>query len=187
LQFIVIDGLDASGKSTQAKLLSSFLKKRGWTVFLRMHPSNDNLFGIRAKYFLQQKGKSAHFNAALFYMCDVIRSVIIHSWRRYDCMIFVRYLMGTAYLPKPLERIAYHFFATIVPTSSFMFFLDVSPAEAYKRVSLRGEELEMFESLEELEKIRQKALALALEDNWIIVEADRAMDQIQEEIRRNII
>jgi len=94
--------------------------------------------------------------------------------------------MGTAYLPKPLERIAYHFFATIVPTSSFMFFLDVSPAEAYKRVSLRGEELEMFESLEELEKIRQKALALALEDNWIIVEADRAMDQIQEEIRRNI-
>jgi len=95
--------------------------------------------------------------------------------------------MGTAYLPKPLERIAYHFFATIVPTSSFMFFLDVSPAEAYKRVSLRGEELEMFESLEELEKIRQKALALALEDNWIIVEADRAMDQIQEEIRRNII
>jgi hypothetical protein len=37
------------------------------------------------------------------------------------------------------------------------------------------------------EKIRQKALAPALEDNWIIVEEDRAMDQIQEEIRRNII
>ena len=95
--------------------------------------------------------------------------------------------MGTAYLPKPVDRIAYHFFATVVPTSSFMFFLDVSPAEAYRRVSLRGEELEMFESLEELEKIRQKALALALEDDWIVVEADRTMKQIQGEIRKNII
>lgn len=120
-------------------------------------------------------------------MCDVIRSIIIYSWRRFDCIIFVRYLMGTAYLPKPLDRIGYHFFATIVPTSIFMFFLDVSPAEAYKRVSLRGEELEMFESFEELEKIRQKALALALEDNWTVVDADRTMNKIHEEIRRNII
>lgn len=183
----MIDGLDASGKSTQAKLLSSFLKKSGRTVFLRRHPSNDNFFGVRAKHFLQQKGKSAHFNAALFYMCDVIRSIIIYSWRRFDCVIFVRYLMGTAYLPKPLDRVLYRFFATVVPTSSFMFFLDVSPAEAYKRVSVRGEELEMFESLEELEKIRQKALALALEDDWMVVDANRTMNKIQEEIRRSII
>lgn len=187
MQFIVIDGLDASGKSTQARLLSSFLKKRGWTVFLRIHPCNDNFFGIRAKYFLKQKGKSAHFNAALFYMCDVIRSIIIYSWRRYDCVIFVRYLMGTAYLPNPVDRFGYHFFATLVPTSSYMFFLDVSPAEAHRRASLRGEELEMFENLEELEKIRQKALALALEDDWIIVEGDRKMKEVQAEILRNII
>lgn len=95
--------------------------------------------------------------------------------------------MGTAYLPKPLDRVLYRFFATVVPTSSFMFFLDVSPAEAYKRVSVRGEELEMFESLEELEKIRQKALALALEDDWMVVDANRTMNKIQEEIRRSII
>ncbi len=187
MQFIVIDGLDASGKSTQAKLLASFLKKRGWTVFLRIHPCNDNFFGIRAKNFLRQKGKSAHFNAALFYMCDVIRSIIIYSWRRYDYIIFVRYLMGTAYLPKPADRLAYRFFATTVPTSRYMFFLDVHPAEAYKRASKRVEELEMFESLEELEKIRQKALTLALEDNWIIVEADRTIKQVQEELLRSII
>ncbi len=95
--------------------------------------------------------------------------------------------MGTAYLPKPADRVAYRFFATLVPTSRYMFFLDVHPAEAYKRASFRGEELEMFESLEELEEIRQKALALALEDNWIIVAADRTMKQVQEEILRAII
>ena len=187
MKFIVIDGLDASGKSTQAKLLSSFLKKRGLTVFLRKHPSNDNIFGTRTKYFLGHKGKSAHLNAALFYMFDVIRSIIFYSWRRFDYIIFVRYLMGTAYLPRSLDRIAYHFFAAIVPSSSFMFFLDVSPAEAHRRVSLRRKELEMFESLEELQKIRQKALSLALEDEWIIVNADRPINRIQEDIRRTII
>ena len=187
MKFIVIDGLDASGKSTQAELLSSFLKKRGQTVFLQKHPTDDNIFGIKTKHFLEHKGKSAHLNAALFYMFDVIRSIIIYSWRRFDYIIFVRYLMGTAYLPKHLDRIAYHFFATIVPSSSFMFFLDVSPAEAHRRVRLRRKELEMFETLEEMQKIRQKALSLALEDGWIIVDADRTINKIQEDIQRNII
>jgi dTMP kinase len=67
-------------------------------------------------------------------MLDVIRSILLYSWRKYDYVIFVRYLMGTAYLLSPLHRIAYYFFASIVPTSNFMFFLDVNPEEAYTRI-----------------------------------------------------
>lgn len=186
MTLIVIDGLDASGKNTQARMLASHLKSRGRTVFLRFHPSNDNFFGVRTKQFLKLKGKIAHLNAALFYMLDVIRSIILYSWRRFDYMIFVRYLMGTAYLPRPLERLAYHFFATVVPKSEFMFFLDILPEEAYRRVCERKEDLEMFESLEEFRKIRRKALALAIEDNWKIVNANGPAVRIQDEIRQKI-
>jgi len=183
LVFIVIDGLDSSGKSTQALRLHEFLKKHGKTVCLRFHPSSDNFFGVKAKQFLCSKGKSAHFAVSFLYMLDVIRSILLYSWQRYDYVIFVRYLMGTAYLPSPLHRIAYHFFAFVVPTSNHMFFLDVSPREAYRRIRQTRKSREIFESLDELERIRYKALFLATVGKWTIINADRPVKDIEKEIR----
>jgi len=186
LVFIVIDGLDASGKSTQAVKLYNFLKNHGKTVYLRFHPSNDNFFGVKTKQFLYLKGKSAHFAAAFFYMLDVIRSILLYSWRKYDYVIFVRYLMGTAYLPSPLHRVAYHFFASIVPTSNLMFFLDVNPEEAYRRIRQERKRREMFESLEELKRIRRKALSLASIDKWTIINANKPVKDVEKEIRKSL-
>ncbi|MEM2893983.1 MAG: thymidylate kinase [Candidatus Bathyarchaeia archaeon] len=184
--FIVIDGLDASGKSTQALMLCRFLESRGKKILLRIHPSNDNPLGLRAQRFLYARGKNAHFAAALFYMLDVIRSILLFSWRRYDYIIFVRYLMGAAYLPAPLYRLAYHFFALTVPTSEFMFFLDVKPEEAYRRIIKTRRRLEMFESPEELREVRLKALYLALIDKWIIIDANKPIETIELEIRKKL-
>jgi dTMP kinase len=186
LVFVVIDGLDASGKSTQALELCNFIKNQGKTIYLRIHPSTDNIFGIKAKQFLYSKGKDAHFAAAFFYMIDVIRSILLYSWRKYDYMVFVRYLMGTAYLPAPLDRIAYHLFATVVPTSHLMFFLDVTPTEADRRLRETREKLEMFENFEELEQIRRKAISLASVGRWTIINANKPTKDVQEVIRKSV-
>ena len=186
LVFIIVDGLDASGKSTQALRLHNFLRNHGKTVFLRFHPSNDNFFGVEAKQFLYLKGKSAHFAAAFFYMLDVIRSILLYLWRRYDYVIFVRYLMGTAYLPSPLHRIGYHFFASIVPTSNLMFFLDVNPEEAYRRIQQERDKREMFESLAELRRIRRKALSLTLIDKWTVIDGNKPVNNVEKEIRKSL-
>lgn len=179
---IVIDGLDASGKTTQARKLCHLLKTRKKTVFLRFHPSNDNFFGAKTKHFLYLQGVNAHFSAALFYMLDVIRSILLYSWRRYDYLIFVRYLMGTAYLPSPFHRIAYHFFARIVPTSNQMFFLDVQPKEAYRRIRQTRHRQERFENIEDLRRVRSKALALALEGRWLIINANNSKRAVGKKI-----
>jgi dTMP kinase len=184
--FIVIDGLDASGKSTQALGLYNFLKNRGKTVYLRFHPSDDNFCGVKAKQFLYSKGKGAHFAAAFFYMLDIIRSILLYSWRKHDYIIFVRYLMGTAYLPSPLHRIAYQFFAPIVPTSNHMFFLEVNPEEAYRRIRKTRKRHEMFESQEELRQTRCKALSLALMGSWTIIDANKSIKDIEKEIRESL-
>jgi len=186
LVFIVIDGLDASGKSTQALKLYNFLKNHGKTVYLRFHPSADNFFGVKAKWFLYLKGKGAHFAAAFFYMLDVIRSILLYSWRRYDYVVFVRYLMGTAYLPSPLHKIAYNFFASIVPTSNLMFFLDVSPEQAYRRIQQERKRREMFESLDELKRIRRKALSLASVGKWTIIDANKLIKDVEKEIKKSL-
>ncbi len=182
--FIVIDGLDASGKSTQALQLFKFLTAKGKTVCLRFHPSGDNFFGVKAKQFLYSKGKSAHFASAMFYMADVIRSILIYAWQKYDYVVFVRYLIGTAYLPRPLHRITYYFFALFVPKPDNMFFLDVTPDEAYKRIRRTRENQEMFEGIKELRKVRVKGLLLAFIGKWTIIDANKSREEVAMEIRK---
>jgi len=175
---VIIDGLDASGKDTQANILVLSLQAIGKSAFLRVHPAGDNLFGIKARQFLYLKGRSAHFASALFYMLDVLRSVILFSWRKYEYVVFVRYLMGTAYLPSPLHVVAYRFFALVVPTSDSMFFLDVSPEEGERRIRETRRNVEMFENLAELKRIRRKALSLASTGGWKVLDANKPAKDI---------
>jgi dTMP kinase len=178
LVFIVIDGLDASGKSTQTCLLQDSLLGMGKSVLVRIHPSSDNFFGIETTRFLHLSGTSAHFAASVFYMIDVIRSILLFCWQKYDFVIFVRYLMGTAYLPSPLDIVGYLFFFFLVPKSNYMFFLDVHAEEAYRRIALFRHEREIFENLEMLRKIRIKAIKLALTGGWRIIDAERPADEV---------
>ena len=183
---IVIDGLDASGKSAQALQLSMFLARKGKTVCLRSHPSGDNFFGLRTKQFLHSSGKSAHFASAFFYMMDVVRSILLYTWQKYDYLIFVRYLMGTAYLPSPLHGIAYRFFALVVPKPNAMFFLDIPPDEARRRIVQARKDHEIFEHITELRKVREKVLSLALIGNWTVIRANRPMAEIGRDIQGSL-
>lgn len=117
-------------------------------------------------------------------MLDVLHSVYLYSWRDYDYIIFVRYLMGTAYLPSPIDRIAYIFFATIVPKSEKKFFIDVNPEVAYNRIIKRTySAIEMFEKPEALRKIRSKGLALASLGEWLIIDGGSSPAEVELVIR----
>jgi dTMP kinase len=183
---IVIDGLDASGKSIQAELLAGHLKKQGKTCILRSHPSDDNFFGVKGRDYLFLEGKKAHMTASLFYLADVIRSITLYSWRRVDYVIFVRYLMGTAYLPSPLHKFAYNFFSKVVPTKGSLIYLNVSPVEAFRRVVNNRVKTERFETIDELRKTSDKALELVKDGKWIIVDGDRSIPEVHGDILRAV-
>jgi dTMP kinase len=153
------------------------------SAFLRIHPEIDNWFGRMARSYLYSKGKGAHFASALFYMLDVIRSILLFSWRRADYVIFVRYLMGTAYLPSPVDMFAYNFFSAMVPKSNFMFFLDVSPVEAATRIAKGRRQTEMFENLDALNRVRIKALSLTRFDKWTIINSNKSVVEIALELK----
>ncbi|MDP6048319.1 MAG: thymidylate kinase [Candidatus Bathyarchaeota archaeon] len=179
---MVVEGLDASGKTTQAQRLRDHLEARGCAVYARFHPESDNWAGIRARRFLLADGWSAHFAAAMFYIADVLRSVIITPWRAYDYVIYVRYLMGTIYLPPPIGVFAYRFFTTILPRSKHVFYLDIKPEEAYSRIVRGRSQIEMFESKEQLEKIGSRAFALASSSRWIIINGAGTEEDVWERI-----
>jgi thymidylate kinase len=64
-----------------------------------------------------------------------------------------------------------------------MFFLDVSPEEAYRRIRETRGEREMFEGLDELRFVRRKALSLLSMGGWVVVDGDKPPDSVEEEIR----
>ncbi len=183
MKLIVIDGLDASGKDTQAEITKSKREQLGERVLVRSHPAEDNLFGRIAKKALLGSGKANRIKASMFYAFDVLRSLRRYCRSKdYDTLIIVRYLMGTAYLPLPLARAAYKFFETVLPTSDAMFFLDVSPEVALKRLKGRSAR-EAFETGEELEKVRRKTLVLARE-GWHVLNADQPQEKIAAEMEK---
>jgi len=168
MRLIIVDGLDGVGKDTHAKLIKDRYERMGEKVVLRSHPESDNFFGKKAKKALFGKGKIDKLKASVFYMVDVLRSIKkYYGKKEYDTLIMVRYLIGTAYLPQRLAKIAYDLFENFVPTSDYMFFLDASPTKLLKRFEER-DELEMFETLDELVKVRKKALLLA--ESWNIID-----------------
>jgi len=180
MRFIIIDGLDGSGKDTHANLVLEKYRSDGEKVILRTHPSNDNKYGLKAKNALLKHGKINHILASVYYAFDVIRSVRIYH-RKAETVIMVRYLMGVAYLPFPVARLLYTFFSKVLPTSDYMFFLDVEPDELLKRLLKRNEH-EMFENLNDLIKVRGKALELA--KDWHIINTGNSIEQAQIDINK---
>ena len=181
--FVVIDGLDGSGKSTQAEMFCDYVEALGKTYVMRAHPSGDNYLGRKGRGYLLREGKFARIMASVFYMLDVIRSVLLYRWSGKDYVVFVRYLMGTAYLPSPLHRYAYSFFKFSMPLGDHMIFIDVSPEEAHQRIQMNRTEIEMFESLEKLQKVRSKVLELSSGKEWKIIDGGQSPEVIQAEIR----
>ena len=120
-------------------------------------------------------------------MLDVLYSVLQYSWRGYDYIIFVRYLLGTAYLPSPMDKVAYHFFAIIVPKPEKLFFMDIKPDVACERITKRADKaLEMFEKPEALKKIRRKGLQLASLGKWLIIDGEKPANDVELIIRNSL-
>ena len=185
MRLIIVDGLDGVGKDTQAQLIKTWYEKKGERIVLRTHPSTDNFFGKKAKQALLGKGKIKKTEASIFYMMDVLRSIRKYYRKKdIDTLIMVRYLVGTAYLPFRLAKIAYSFFENFVPLSNYMFFLDASPEIMSKRIEARKEK-EMFESLDELENVREKALFLV--KGWDIIDASGNIEDTFMQIEKILI
>jgi len=184
MRLVIVDGLDGVGKDTHAELIGKKYEDIGERVVIRSHPSVDNFFGRKAKKALMGQGKADKIKASIFYMFDVLRSIRkYHRRKDIDTLVMVRYLVGTAYLPEKLANFGYKFFYNFVPTSEYMFFLDAEPETILKRIRER-DKLEIFETRENLVKVRRKALKLV--KDWYIVDTSGSIDETFSKIEEKL-
>lgn len=179
---MVVDGLDGCGKDTHAERISEFFRARGEEVVLRTHPSG-GFCGRQSKRALQRSGRVARVVATMFYTADVLMSVRAYNRQREGTVIFVRYLLGTAYLPRRLAPTAYRLFRKSLPFPDMAIFIDIRPEVALRRIEQRDLKREMFETIEKLSEVRSVA-KLIVDDEWTVIDNSEDGEGPFEEVHR---
>jgi dTMP kinase len=180
MTWYVVDGLDGSGKSTVAEMIKDISEGQGRSAYIRHHPS-ESLPGRLSRHFLKGEGKAAETIATVFYIMDVLLSLtgMGRLRRQYDDLVFVRYSMAAAYLPERIMEPAYTIIEKVLPRPDRLILVDVDPDVAMSRILERGEELELFESIPRLNRVRDKMMTLA-RHGWEVVDNSRCLQEIHD-------
>lgn len=163
--FIVFEGPDGSGTSTQAKLLADNLERKGITVYKTAEPSSDVL-GKLLREVLQKKHELSPKAFQLLFFADReqhVQNEILPALKRGEVVICERYNWSSIAFGAS-EGVDIAFLEKI--SSSFLepdhtFFMNIPAKKSLERVVSRGDNLEHFEKLETLQVVEKTMLDLA--------------------------
>ncbi len=197
-KFIVFEGTDGSGKSTQLKQLAKYLRGKGVACTLTHEPTDSPFGGILRACLTGRIDTDERAIAALFAAdrLDHITNGVNGILRQLDAGITVLcdryYFSSLAYNGGAVsaEWVAQlNAPAMALLRADLTVFLDLPPEESMKRVSRRGE-TERYESLENLRRVRDAYFA-AFErygagENIAVIRSEEDRDRTQAAIRREV-
>lgn len=203
--FITFEGINGSGKSTQAKLLFEYLTKKGINAILTKEPGGGGEFCMALReLLLKTKDMSSMAELFLLYAARVehIRKVIEPSLKKGDIVICDRYIDSSfAYQcfddPKKEKFVMYLHKAINGIMPDITFFIDIPVSVSEKRLAplvyeaiVKGQGYKKYDELEtlQMEKILQVYKRIALEnDNRIkTIDGTKTIDEISKEIISNL-
>jgi len=156
--FIVIEGLDGSGKSTVTKLLARQFEANNLPYHLTFEPTK-NPIGELMRSIVSGKVTGIENEAvALLFAADRyqhLKCEILPKLEHSNVICDRYYYSSMAYQgldSDTLERIiSYHQAIMPIRRPDIVFFLDITPHECMRRVEARGQDISIFETLPELE------------------------------------
>ena len=189
--FIVFEGIDGAGKSTQITRLAEWMRADGRTVHLTAEPTSSEtgkalraaLSGttprtaaeMAAPFTLDRIGHNSEINALLDKGIDVVCDRYYYSSLAYQGSIcdyeWVRHMnCECPDIRKP----------------DLCIFLDLSPDAALARIASRGESAEIYETKDTLERVRNTFLGVfdSLPDRVRIIDASGTPDEVADAVIR---
>lgn len=155
--FIVFEGIDGSGKSVQALKLFSYLKKRTKKVFLTSEPTKNLVLSQFIWKILKNKKEVDPLTLQFLFCADRIEHLqkeIKPKLKKGYILICDRYFYSTlAYGALNFNYEKLKNLAEFFLKPDFVFYLNVRPKIAFKRILKNRKDLEYFERLEKIKKI----------------------------------
>jgi dTMP kinase len=186
-KFIVFEGLDGSGLSTQAMMLKEHLLKGGRKAVLTKEQT-DNLIGGMIKSSLKGHIKVSPLTLQLMFVADRshhLESEIEPALKDDKIVISDRYLFSTlAFGSLDVDIDFLKLINSKFRKPDITFIIDCKPDTCIGRISRERFHIEMFEEKEKLEKV--KANYASLKDyfpNVHIIDGNRSKEEIFEDIK----
>jgi dTMP kinase len=154
--FIVFEGIDGSGKSTQARLLSDFFESRG-IPFILTHEPSDGIIGQKLRSLASRLKPEEESRLFLEDRVDHVKTVISPAMKAGQHVICDRYYYSSAAYQgalglDPVEVIDYN--RSMVPEPDVVFLMVVSVETALRRIGQsRSEGFSVFEKRNGLEAV----------------------------------
>lgn len=196
--FIVFEGIDGSGKTTQINKLYNALSERGIPVHITREPTEGEMGKLLRKYLTGELKTDLKAIAALF-AADRLDHIsceggIKDNLSRGNVVLCDRYYLSSfAYQSIDCELdwiVALNDEARKTARPDLHIFLDVDAQRSMERVNNRGE-AELFEQLERQKQIREKFFDLIKayknEENILVLDGSREPDEIAEDVLTNVL
>lgn len=186
--FIVLDGIDGTGKSTQARRLGDWFFSQGREVVLSWEPT-DGPWGAKLRASASS-GRLSPEDELQYFLNDRrqhVEELIVPSLAAGKVVILDRYYFSTmAYQGArgldPMEiRLLNEQFA---PVPDLLLILDLDVDAALARIRARGDIANEFEKRENLERCREIFLSLKNEPFTRIIDSNGSLDEVADRIRQ---
>lgn len=188
-KFIVFEGLDGSGQTTQVAFLKSFLEENGHQIISTKEPTMDSEEGKKIRQILDEKNRIESMELQKLFTEDRrqhLANLIIPALRAGQTVISDRYFFSTLAFGASdgldLEQLIAMNDEFMLPDLTII--LKVSPNVCIARIEKRGTHKTLFEKEQKLARVSQTyALMPDRFPNVHIVEGERTIDEVAEEIR----
>lgn len=204
-KFVVFEGIEGSGKSVQTKEFYNFLLGLGEDAIVTEQPWEGDAIGklIREELVDKTDAISAVTLQFLFIAnrSNHVEKLIEPNLKMGKTVIADRYWMSTVAYGSTLSKetgMDMDYFIKIhkvFPKPDIIFFIDVDPDTAYKRIIDRGNQRtitggakkERFDKLDTLELLRQNYMELKkrYDGLWIDIDGNKDKDAVTAEIKRD--
>jgi dTMP kinase len=194
--FVCFEGGEGAGKSTQSRLLSTWLEERGHTVLLTFEPGDTEVGqALRRIVLSPETGELSHRTEALLYAADKaehVDTVVLPALARGEVVITDRYVdsslayqgAGRDLLVADVERVNRWATGDLRPHLTVV--LDLAPEAGLGRFTER-DRIE-GESVEFHQRVRQGFLDLAAADpdHYVVLDARAPIEEIAAVIRARV-
>ena len=189
--FIVIEGIDGTGKSTQAKRLGEWFTAQGREVVLSREPTAGP-WGKKVRDS-GDTGRLSPADELQYFLNDRrqhVDELIAPSLAAGKVVILDRYYFSTmayqgarGFDPEEIRRKNEAF----APVPDLLLIMDLEVDIALSRIGARGEIANEFEKRENLERCREIFLSLQHENFARVIHADGTPDEVTGQVRAAVV